>query len=97
MRSSPGRFPGAPSTRILDAAGRDSYLKNSGQARASGNDYHGGTSMSLILDLGGDQDLYAGSTGPNNAIRHTQAHGFFADVPGTLPDALLRFREWLKR
>ncbi len=82
---------------FLDGGGLDRYLKNGGRARASGNDYHGGTSLSLILDLGGDEDLYSGSPAANNRIRHTQEHGFFADVPTTLPEALTRFQDWLER
>ncbi|MGD8452123.1 MAG: PDZ domain-containing protein [Phycisphaerae bacterium] len=81
---------------FVDAAGCDDYATVPGRVRASPNDYHGGASLSLLLDLGGGEDRYAGQTQPNNTITVQPEHGLFADVPGTLDDALARFREWLQ-
>ncbi|MFH1748988.1 MAG: PDZ domain-containing protein [Planctomycetota bacterium] len=82
---------------FVDAGGQDSYEQNSGTARAGGNDYHGGTSLSLILDLGGAPDHYAGDADPNDTIRHTPEHGFFADVPRDLDETLKHYRELIER
>ena len=82
---------------FVDAAGRDTYERNPGRARAAPNDYHGGTCLSLILDLGGDQDSYAGRTEANNTVHKAGEHGLFADVPGDLQGALDRFHEWIDR
>lgn len=41
-----------------DKGGDDVYDYPPGQARAGGNDYHGGTSLSIFIDSGGGRDLY---------------------------------------
>jgi hypothetical protein len=41
-----------------DGGGRDIYDYPPGQARAGGNDYHGGSSLSMFIDEGGDVDSY---------------------------------------
>ena len=70
---------------FLDRAGKDTYLYTD-QARAGGNSYHGGHSLSLFLDLGGDEDSYPRR--PNNAIQHGKENSLFCDLPAGLPDAL---------
>ena len=82
---------------FVDAAGRDVYERNAGRARATPNDYHGGTCLSLVIDLGGDADTYSGDADANNKVRKADQHGFFADVRGGWDDTLARFREWLER
>jgi hypothetical protein len=67
---------------FLDRDGRDSYDYPPGQARAGGNDYHGGTSFSLFLDEGGKRDRYNAELSQNNRIYYSGAHGFFLDIPG---------------
>ena len=57
--------------------GRDTYLRE-GEARAGGNDYHGGTSLSIFLEEGGDDDAYAGED-RNNQERLQPEHGVFID------------------
>ena len=73
---------------FVDESGSDSY---EGQApgRAGGNDYHGGTSLSLFLDLGPGQDRYESGLAPGE-IRVGPEHGIRADIPTRLfrhPDA----------
>ncbi|MBU0637825.1 MAG: PDZ domain-containing protein [Planctomycetes bacterium] len=80
---------------LVDYAGRDNYVSNQGRARASGNDYHGGTSFALLLDLGGADDRYA-APGANASIRHHDEHAFFADVPGDLSEAVRAFQQWIR-
>lgn len=84
---------------FADLAGRDRYLYGPGQAQAASNDYHGGTSFALFLDVGGAEDAYTGGAdaAANGAVRHRDRHGFQVDAPGDLSDAATRFREWIKR
>jgi len=77
---------------LVDCAGRDRYERHKGQARAHPNDYHGGTCFSLLLDLGGGADAYPGQD-RNGTVNHANQHGFFADLPGDLDDALAHFEE----
>ena len=60
-----------------ESAGRDTYLRGAA-ARAGGNDYHGGTSLSLFLDEGGADDIYAAED-LNDQERQQPEHGFFID------------------
>ena len=72
---------------FIDREGRDRYDYAPGPARAGGNDYHGGTSFSLFIDEGGDEDLYESSRAANDrAYRHPE-HGFFLDHRETLERA----------
>lgn len=73
---------------MWDRGGRDNYIYPAGQARAGGNDYHGGTSLSLFIDEGGEVDFYDSSNSGNDKIAGWPEHGFFADLPGTLLEAL---------
>ena len=72
---------------LVDYAGRDRYQQHAGHPRAGGNDYHGGTSFSLLLDFGGDDDSYPGQD-RNGTVGNGMEHGFFADLPGDLDAAL---------
>lgn len=71
-----------------DRAGRDSYEYTPGQAMAGGNDYHGGTSLSLFVDEGGAEDVYNSAASRNGAFRLRPQHGFFLDLPGDCREAL---------
>ena len=73
---------------MWDRNGRDSYKYAPGQARAGGNDYHGGTSLSLFIDEGGAKDYYNAAVSGNNLVSGWPEYGFFADLPGTLAEAL---------
>jgi hypothetical protein len=77
-------------TIFIDRGGKDVYL-NTDQARVGGNRYHGGTSLSLFLDLGGDDDSYPSKT--NNAIITGTEHFVFGDLPGSV-EAILRDDAW---
>ena len=67
---------------FLDRGGRDRYLYKAGQARAGGNDYHGGSSLSFFVDEGGDEDFYNSANSANNAVRLDPEYGIFLDLPG---------------
>ncbi|MBI2920134.1 MAG: PDZ domain-containing protein [Planctomycetes bacterium] len=71
---------------FLDLAGRDRYLLDP-QARAGPNDYHGGASLSLFVDAGGEADEYAGAE-RNSAIVVKPEHGFACDLEGTMEEAV---------
>ncbi len=92
-----------------DKGGNDTYDYPAGQARAGGNDYHGGTSLSLFIDEGGGTDTYnwdveastktesrEGRTDTNNLITGWKEFGFFLDISGTLAEALDgdKWHEW---
>jgi hypothetical protein len=70
-----------------DRGGRDTYGYTPGQALAGGNDYHGGTSLSLFVDEGGAEDLYNSTASRNGACRLRPQHGFFLDLPGDCREA----------
>ena len=73
---------------MWDLAGTDIYDYPAGQARAGGNDYHGGTSLSLFIDTGGAADSYNAASSGNNLVTGWPEHGFFADLPDSLTAAL---------
>lgn len=60
-----------------DKRGDDTYLEPA-LGRAGGNDYHGGTSLSLFMDAGGGKDRYAGEN-QNESSTSAPEHGFFVD------------------
>jgi len=72
-------------TLFIEGGGTDTYLYTD-QARAGGNSYHGGTSLSFFLDLGGQEDRYPSK--PNNAVVTGGARSLFVDLPGSLEDTL---------
>ena len=66
---------------FLDESGSDHYA-GAVPGDASNNDYHGGTSLGLFLDLGPGRDRYErGGLAPGEQ-RVTGAHGLAADLPG---------------
>jgi hypothetical protein len=71
---------------FLDRGGKDRYAYTPGQARAGGNTYHGGTSFSLFIDEGGDEDIY-GHKERNGTIRTGGENFAFLDLGGTAADA----------
>lgn len=73
---------------MWDRAGRDTYEYAPGQARAGGNDYHGGTSLSLFIDEGGDIDWYSSERSSNGLLTGWPEHGFFVDLNGNIADSL---------
>lgn len=62
---------------FIDEAGVDQYYGE--QARAGNNDYHGGSSLSLFIDAGGEKDIY--SSGLNNSVTLHGENGIRADLP----------------
>lgn len=70
---------------FLDRAGRDTY-RYTDQARGGGNSYHGGTSLSFFVDQGGQDDAYPRRK--NNTIENGGEDSLFADLPGSIADAL---------
>ncbi len=70
-----------------DRSGKDRYLCSSGQGRAGGNDYHGGTSFSLFIDEGGAEDDY-GAPGRNSAVFAGPEHFACLDLPATLAESM---------
>jgi hypothetical protein len=80
---------------MWDRGGNDVYDYPAGQARAGGNDYHGGTSLSLFIDEGGGVDSYNWVGGHDDLITGWPQHGVFCDLPGSIGDALAK-RAWKK-
>ncbi len=70
-----------------DRGGKDTYVSSGGQARAGGNDYHGGTSFSLFIDEGGALDDY-GAEDRNLAVLGGKEDFAFLDLPSGLAEAL---------
>ncbi len=63
-------------SQFLELAGDDTYLYTD-QARAGGNDYHGGKSLSFFADLGGGADTYPSR--PNNDVVFDGDNAIFVD------------------
>jgi hypothetical protein len=80
---------------MWDVSGTDTYEYAAGQARAGGNDYHGGSSLSIFIDSGGAEDTYSAPSSGNNLITGWPEYGFFADLPDSLSAALLD-NAWLE-
>jgi hypothetical protein len=76
---------------FVDNAGIDRYMGE--QARAERNDYHGGASLSVFIDAGGDQDVY--SNGANNATTCGGVYGIRADL-GDDVNAVLKDDNYLQ-
>lgn len=57
--------------------GEDTYL-HPALGRAGGNDYHGGTSLSVFVEGGGGRDSYVGED-RNGSESSAPEHGFFVD------------------
>jgi hypothetical protein len=77
---------------FLDRSGADTYLYTD-QARAGGNSYHGGKSLSFFVDLGGRDDAYPSK--PNNAAVSGGVNSVFIDLPASVADAL-KNESWRK-
>lgn len=73
---------------FLDAGGTDYYDYASGPARAGGNNYHGGSSFSLFLDQGGEEDTYTSKRVGNDIEKCWVEYGVFRDGKGVLKSAL---------
>jgi len=71
-----------------DKAGMDRYIYPAGPARAGGNDYHGGTSLSFFVDYGPEQDIYTCSTIANDTEYAWPEYGVFRDGKGELKSPL---------
>ncbi|NQT34869.1 PDZ domain-containing protein [bacterium] len=67
---------------FLDRSGRDEYNYKPGPARAGGNKYHGGSSFSLFVDLGDDQDIYSCDRVQNDVEIVRPEFGVFRDGKG---------------
>ncbi len=73
---------------FLDGGGRDHYIYAPGPARAGGNDYHGGTSLSLFIDEKGRDNVYQLWDAPAGGNDYQPEHGFWLDLEGSLAGAL---------
>lgn len=67
---------------FVDGGGRDRYLV--GPGGAGPNDYHGGPSASVFLDVGGDPDEYVGGGCADGAVAASGQVGLRIDLPGPL-------------
>ena len=65
---------------FIDDTGIDHY--NGEQARAESNEYHGGSSLSIFIDGGGEHDIY--SFGENNSVIVQDEFGIRADFKETV-------------
>lgn len=78
---------------FIEGGGKDFYAVGRGPGRSGPNTYHGGTSLSLFLDLGGGEDSYKAYV-ENNAIKYRPEHSLVVDLPESDIDDLdkvLRF------
>ena len=62
---------------------RDKYIYAPGPARAGGNDYHGGCSFSLFIDLGRARDIYSCDKVGNDIELAWPEYGVFRDGKAT--------------
>lgn len=75
---------------FIDYEGEDYYDYKPGPARAGGNDYHGGFSFSLFLDLDDDQDTYTSPKGGNDIERAWKEYGVFRDGEGIPAEPIVK-------
>ena len=61
---------------FLERGGRDIY-RDTDQAKNGGNVYHGGSSLSFFVDIGGDEDIYPSR--PNNQIQAGGEYSIFIE------------------
>ena len=80
---------------FVDRGGRDHYDYAPGPGRAGGNDYHGGTSLSLFIDVGGAEDRYDGAESGNGVRSVRPEHGIVLDLPGSVEESI-RGRNWTR-
>ena len=71
-----------------DKAGKDYYEYAAGPARAGGNDYHGGYSLSFFVDSGDEHDTYTCTTVSNDEELAWPEYGIFRDGKGELKSPL---------
>lgn len=72
----------------LDKGGKDEYHYAAGPARAGGNDYHGGYSLSFFIDQGDEQDLYTSKNVENDVELAWPEFGIFRDGAAELKSPL---------
>ncbi|MBI4865268.1 MAG: hypothetical protein HY815_34145, partial [Candidatus Riflebacteria bacterium] len=75
---------------LMDLAGDDVYRLGSGPGRAGPNEYHGGESLSVFVDVGGGVDRYDPPGLQNDSVLVSGAVGIFADLAGSVPQELTR-------
>ena len=73
---------------FIEASGSDTY-DGAELGRAGGNDYHGGTSLSLVLELGFGRDVVNGRR-PEPSLVLSGEHSLVAHLPGALEPQLRR-------
>jgi hypothetical protein len=76
---------------FYDGAGKDTYrLNRQTPAFAGPNDYHGGPSLSLFMDAGGEPNSYAVGAGvafvPSRGVAISGEKSVFSDLPAPLKD-----------
>ncbi|WP_372366677.1 hypothetical protein [Candidatus Uabimicrobium sp. HlEnr_7] len=64
----------------MEGGGKDEYLTKRGPGASGGNHYHGGSSLSIFLDLGGAEDTYLNARVKNNTVHYYQQHSLILDV-----------------
>jgi hypothetical protein len=72
----------------LDKGGKDEYHYSAGPARAGGNSYHGGYSLSFFIDQGDEQDLYTSERVENDVELAWPEFGIFRDGAAELKSPL---------
>ncbi len=73
---------------FVDGGGSDLYRYAPGPARAGGNDYHGGTSLSVFIDAMGRDNEYLPWEAPEGGYLYQPEHGFWLDLEGPLSGAM---------
>ncbi|WP_415902400.1 hypothetical protein ACMXYR_16565 [Neptuniibacter sp. QD29_5] len=64
---------------FVDQQGKDTYQMY--PAKSGPNDYHGGPSLSLFVDAGGDEDSYLVNKVSNNQVNQRGESGIIVDLP----------------
>lgn len=78
---------------FLDRGGDDVYDYAPGPARAGGNNYHGGTSLSLFVDEHGRENRFLSSEPVTDIYSQHPEHGFALDLDGSLQSFMSK-RDW---
>ncbi len=78
---------------FIDRGGDDAYEYPPGVGRAGGNDYHGGTSLSLFIDEQGLQGTLLPDDAAAADYSYHPEHGFVLDLNGSI-QAFMSERYW---
>lgn len=81
---------------FIDSGGDDMYTYPAGQAHSSPNDYHGGTSFSLFLDVGSSGDKI-NSAAKQDTIKFQDEYGFACWTKSDIASLTKKYKDLIEK